>query len=97
MSQMEWIAVDIFCTRHHIDSSFLVSLHEMGLVEIITIEEKKFVAASSLYDLEKYARLHHDLDINAEGLHAIALLLEKLGMMQHELTSLRNRLRIYED
>jgi hypothetical protein len=41
-------------------------------------------------------RLHHELDINVEGVEAISHLLMLIEKMQEELTVVKNRLRLYE-
>ncbi len=50
-----------------------------------------------LKDLEKFIRLHYELDINTEGIDAIAQLLNRVENMQDEITRLKNRLRFYEE
>ena len=42
-------------------------------------------------------RLHYDLNINLEGLDAVYNLLKRVENLQSEITSLHNKLRIYED
>jgi hypothetical protein len=41
--------------------------------------------------LEKFVRLHYDLDINLEGIETINYLLEKIEKMQKEILELRNK------
>jgi hypothetical protein len=41
--------------------------------------------------LEKFVRLHYDLDINLEGIETINYLLEKIEKMQREILELRNK------
>ena len=90
------IPADEFCSYHNVEYSFINSLHEFGLIEITTIEENRFIDTESLTDLEKFARLHYDLDINVEGIEAITYLLEKVKSMQHEINLLKNKLSMYE-
>lgn len=42
--------------------------------------------------LEKYIHLHYDLDINLEGLDAVAHLLNQIQVLQVEVRQLRNEL-----
>ncbi len=77
--------------------AFLSSLNEFGLIDIILIEEKKLIAESQLPKLEKLVRLHYDLQINLEGIDAIANLLDRINKIQEENTILKNRLRLYEE
>ena len=55
-----------------------------------------FIPASQLTTLEKLVRLYYEMDINLEGIEAITFLLQKVEDMQHEITGLKNRLRLYE-
>lgn len=85
-----------FCTNHDIEISFFSSLHEYGLIEIITIEESEYFAESQLQQLEKIVRFYYDLGINIEGIETITHLLNRMNEMQDEITGLKNRLRLYE-
>jgi hypothetical protein len=49
---------------------------------------------SELQKLEQIIRLHYDLDINLEGIDAIAHLAERIKMMQNEITGLKNYPRL---
>lgn len=96
MQTEKLIALDEFCTSHNIESSFISSLQQTGLIEISTIEETGFIAASQLQQLEKFLRFYYELDINLEGIETITHLLQKINSLQDEIISLRNRLRLYE-
>ena len=91
------ISTDEFCTLYKVEYSFINSLHQFGLIEITTIEENRFIDTESLTELEKFVRLHYDLEINLEGIEAITYLLEKVKGLQHEINFLRNKLSLYED
>jgi hypothetical protein len=69
----------------------------MGLTEITTIEQSRFIDTERLLDLEKFVRLHYELDINLEGIEAITHLLQKIKSLQEEINSLKNRLYLYEE
>jgi hypothetical protein len=90
------IAIDEFCSSHNIEISFISSLQQSGLIEITTIKESAFIEADQLQQLEKFVRLYYELDINLEGIETINYLLHRINSMQDEITTLRNRLRIYE-
>ncbi len=90
------IAIDEFCASHNIEISFIASLQESGLVKITTIKESAFIEADQLRQLEKFVRLYYELDINLEGIETINYLLQRIGSLQDEITSLKNKLRIYE-
>ena len=90
------IAVEAFCSNHGIEVSFVNSLQQNGMVEVTTINESLFIDINQLQDLEKFIRLYYELDINLEGIETITHLLQKINSMQDEITSLRNRLLLYE-
>lgn len=85
-----------FCTNHEIEISFISSLHETGLIEIVRIEETEYIDVSQLVQLEKIVRFYFDLGINLEGIETINHLLDRINGMQSEIIALRNRLRLYE-
>jgi hypothetical protein len=96
MEEAQWIPAGEFCQHYQVESTFISSLEEYGLIELQIIEENKFIPADRLRDLEKYIHLHYDLKINMEGIDAISHLLARFTSLQNELASLRNKLRIYE-
>ena len=97
MENRELIPVYSFCVNHKIESSFIESLNQYGLVEITTIKEQSYFAENQLDEVERMVRLHYDLDINLEGIEAIGHLLEKIKEMQTHTTQLQNRLSLYEN
>jgi hypothetical protein len=96
MHKEDLIAIDEFCTLHEIENSFISSLQKTGLIEITTIEERGFINASELEQLEKFIRFHYDLEINLEGIETITHLLQRIISMHEEIITLKNRLRLYE-
>src|SRR4051812_23396447 len=96
MEQSELIPAQEFCTYHHISHSFISRLEDAGLIEVVSIEEESYLHVDNIQDLEKLVRLHTDLDINPEGVEAIAHMLQRMGMMQQQLRELQQRLRLYE-
>src|SRR4030042_3950794 len=91
------IEVDKFCASHNIEISFISSLEQNGLIEIITIQETGFIDSGQLQQLEKYIRFYYELDINLEGIETITHLLRRIDLMQDEIIMLRNKLRLYEN
>jgi hypothetical protein len=90
------IAINEFCVNHHIETSFIDSLQQNGLIEITTIEQIGFIDVGQLQQLEKIVQFHYELDINLEGIETINHLLQRINTMQHEIITLRNRLGLYE-
>jgi len=90
------IAIDEFCTKHNIEVSFINSLQQTGLIEIIIIEEVGFIQKEQIQQLEKFMRFYYELDINLEGIETISHLLQRVTDLQEEITELRNKLNLYE-
>jgi hypothetical protein len=96
MANEKLIPAQEFCIHHNIEISFIDSLQEYGLLEIHTMEGKGYIDEEQLEEVEKIVRLHYDLNINLEGIDAIRHLLQQMHSLQHDLATLRNRLRLYE-
>ena len=91
------ISVQQFCIHHNVEFAFINSLNEYGLIEVTTVEETQYIYKGLLKDLEKMIRMHYELDINIEGIDAISHLLNMVDDLHTELTSLKNKLRLYEN
>jgi chaperone modulatory protein CbpM len=85
-----------FCEKYHVEVSFIGTLRESGLVEVVLVEQTEYIPLTQLEQLEKIVRLYYDLDINMEGIETIIHLLDRIDRMQEEINELRNRLRLYE-
>jgi chaperone modulatory protein CbpM len=85
-----------FCIYHNVEISFIQSLHQSGLLEIVMIRETIFIPAEQLQHLEKLSRLHYEMDINLEGIETIAYLLEKVNKLQEEIRVVKNQLLVYD-
>lgn len=96
METEEMIPVQQYCVHYNVEITFIRSLQEAGLVRITTKEDEHYLSYEELGSLEKFIRLHHDLNINTEGIEAITYMLERMEAMQQEIANLKNRLGIYE-
>ena len=96
MPTTDLIAANEFCIYHNIELSFITSLQHAGLIMVVIEEEKVFIPANELPQLEKLVRLYYEMDINLEGIETITYLLQRMNDMQKEVTVLKNRLGIYE-
>jgi chaperone modulatory protein CbpM len=90
------IPVNEFCASHNLDISFISSLEETGLIDVISISEDLYIDAGELKQLEKIVRFHYEFNINLEGIETIIHLLKQIKYLQDENLMLRNKLRIYE-
>jgi hypothetical protein len=97
MEPVDMIVLDEFCASHQVEISFVRSLEEHGLIEIIIVNETLCVPGNELSRLEQIVRLYQELNINPEGIDAINVLLKHIENMQNEITDLRNKLNFYEE
>jgi chaperone modulatory protein CbpM len=97
MSTTHLIAANEFCIYHNIQLSFIESLQQSGLITIVMQEEQLFVEENELPQLEKMVRLHHEMDINVEGIETITYLLQRMNDMQRQIAELNKRLSMYEN
>ena len=95
MEKANYSTATEFCNYYRVELSFINELHQSGLIELI-IEEEPLIPVAQLTDLEKYTRLHYELDINTEGIETISYLLQRMRHMQAEINNLKARLRLYE-
>lgn len=90
------LTVTEFCTQNDIDLSFIHSLNENGLIEIVSKKGVEYIDLSQIMHLERFVRLYYDLDINIEGIETINHLLCHINAFQEEIISLKNQLSVYE-
>jgi len=97
MDRTHYITITEFCSHYQAEYDFVRQLHQSGLIELIVAEEEELlIPMEQLTNLEKFTRLHYELDINTEGIETISYLLQRMAQMQTELNELRARLRLYE-
>ena len=90
MQQEELIPVKDFCIYHNVEYSFIDSLENSGLISVTSVQEDHFIHLDDVRRLEKFVRLHYDLDINLEGIETISYLLEKIENLQDEIFQLKS-------
>ena len=86
----ELIPARVFCQYHNIEYSFIDSIQNSGLILLERIDQEVYIRAEDMAKLEKYVRLHYDLDINFEGIETIEYLLHKMEELQMELMRLKS-------
>ncbi|MDD3075108.1 MAG: chaperone modulator CbpM [Proteiniphilum sp.] len=85
------------CLRiYEVEESFIDSLHEVGLIRVVGLDEERFIEYDDLPDLEQFIRWHYEMDINVEGIDALRHMLEKVRSLQSEITQLRHELQFYK-
>ena len=96
MERKSIMPVQLFCTHYNVEYSFIDALQEVGLIELVTVDETQCIKEEQISELERIMRLHYDLDINMEGIDVVFNLLRQLEDLQEELRSVKNRLNLYE-
>jgi hypothetical protein len=96
MQNENLIPAEVCCTHYNIELSFIQSLNQYGFIRMVSIEQEQFIDMDELQNLEKFIRMHYELDINMEGIEAINFLLERVQNMQDEITYLKSKLNVYE-
>ncbi|MGA0558017.1 chaperone modulator CbpM [Larkinella sp. VNQ87] len=90
------IRVEEYCLKYTVEETFVASLAEYGLLELVIIEEQPFIPLHQLPTLEKFSNLHYELNINLDGIDAIHHLLQRVEAMQDEIRRLKSQLSVYE-
>ncbi|MCE7060277.1 chaperone modulator CbpM [Dyadobacter sp. CY343] len=96
MENDQLIAIDTFCTYYEVEYSFVESLQNSDLIELVEVNESRFLQIPQLRKIERLIRLHRDLDINIAGIEAVDNLLNRVDNLSREILTLKNRLRFYE-
>lgn len=79
------------CMYHNIEYSFIHDLENSGLISVMSVQKEVYIPEEEMLKVERFIRLHYDLDINVEGLETIHYLLERMDRLQKEIIQLKNR------
>ncbi len=90
------VPVRDFCIYHNVTITFVDTLVDKDLIALLTIEEIPYVEPTQLPQLEKFVRLHRDLNIHPDDLDVVAELLDRMERLQDQVLTLQNQLRFYE-
>lgn len=96
MEKENLIPAVLCCQQYNIEFSFIQALDQYGFIHIVYQESREFIHMDELQTLEKFIRMHYELDINLQGIEAINFLLERVQNMQAEISFLKSKLNIYE-
>ena len=97
MTAQDLILIETICSHYQIEVTFFSELNKTGLIEIETIEQEQFIHKDQIGDVEKMIRLHHELNVNMEGIDVVLNLLQKMDVLRNELSAVKNRLKLYEN
>lgn len=96
METTNLILVEQFCSNCDVEFSFINSLNDSGLIEIIILEDKKYISNEQLKVLEQTIHFHNELNINLEGIEVIYNLLKQINNLQEELNITKNKLSLFD-
>lgn len=91
------ISIETLCNNYNVQITFFRDLQEIGLVEIITIEQSDYIYEEKINEVEKMIRFHQDLNLNKEAIDVVFNLLNKINDLQEELNSLKNKVSISQN
>ncbi len=97
MKTSSLIRIEQVCAYCKVDASFIQSLHELGHIELIVESNDHYITEEQLKSLESLISFHTELQINIEGIDAIAHLLKKIENLQNELIVTKNKLSLYSN
>lgn len=90
------ISIKICGDRLNVSEQFIIELHEYDLIELIEEKESRFIQEEHISALEKFCRLHRDLEVNTPGLAVVKDLLERLELQTSTIKLLKQKLSLYE-
>lgn len=96
MNLEEFVSTHEICEKYRVEHTFIRSLSDSGLIEVVKISHQEYIHCDKLSEFEKMRRLHYDLEINVEGLEAIQHLLKQVKQLQKKNLQLLTRLNLYE-
>jgi len=85
METNDLILVNRFCSICEVEPTFIDALNEHGLVELVVVNEERYISIDRLKDVERAVHFHYELDINLEGIGVISDLLKQIHQLQLEL------------
>jgi chaperone modulatory protein CbpM len=86
------VLIEQLCLYYKIEFSFIDSLASYGLINVIIIEDAKYLSNEDIREIERLMRLHYDLGINMEGIDVISNLVKQIDELQKELVVTKNKL-----
>lgn len=97
MSKEKLIPIKQLCRHYQVEVTLFSELNNLGIIEVLTIEDSHFIYEDKISVVEKVVRIQNDLNINLEGVDTVLNLLDKINELQTELNTVKNRLRLYEE
>ncbi|MEX2595349.1 MAG: chaperone modulator CbpM [Salibacteraceae bacterium] len=92
METSNLILIEHVCSNCDVEFSFIKSLNDCGLIEIIVVEDEMYISNEQLKDIERAIHFYYKLNINIEGIDVIHNLLDQINDLQEELRITKNKL-----
>ena len=96
MENNQLVLIDQVCVHYEVELNFIDSLEEYGLIQLVVMDNTKYLSPDDLQYVEKMIRLKYELGINMEGIDVINNLLLQIDNLQNELVLAKKKLSIYE-
>ncbi|HRG32111.1 MAG: chaperone modulator CbpM [Saprospiraceae bacterium] len=96
MENNQLVLIDQVCVHYEVELNFIDSLEEYGLIQLVVMDNTKYLSPDDLQYVEKMIRLKYELGINMEGIDVINNLLHQIDNLQNELVLAKKKLSIYE-
>lgn len=91
------IKVIDFCRSRKVETTFLQTMEEYGLIHIVIQQEEQYIDEDELKKLERFSNLYYELDVNPPGIQVAHQLLDKVEQLQDEIVYLKNKLKALDD
>ena len=92
---MKTISIQQFCFHYDIPKSFIVTLSDIQLIELIEDESDLHIRIEDVARIEKLMRIHYELNVNFEGLDIINNLLNQINSLHQRIDELQNKVAFY--
>lgn len=94
MNEENLIEVEQICSGYGIEFTFIDSLNEHGLINVISRKDHRFIDRENLSALEKMMRMHYELGMNLEGIEVALNLLQRMDELENEIKVLKARIEV---
>lgn len=95
MNKKKLILVRELCQHYEMEFSFFEQAESYGLLKVENISDEKYIHQKQLGKIEKILRLHHELEINLEGIDVILNLMKRIQSLEKELHKTKAHLDLY--
>lgn len=96
MNQKKLILLRELCQHYEMEISFFEQAESYGLVQVEYISDEKYIHQKQLRKIEKILRLHHELEVNLEGIDVILNLMKRIQSLEKELHTTKAHLELYK-